>query len=93
MKSGLIQPLTTTESPIKRSTNIGVKKIREYTSEYQSKNNVLLFPEHLDSDWVYGFRRWCYDMKGLRPSTIRKRMKALTRFSNWSMKSMELTLA
>jgi integrase len=68
----------------KRSTNTSIKQIREYTSEYQTKNNVLLFPEDLDSDWVYGFCRWSYDRKGLRPSTIRKRMKALTRFSNWS---------
>ncbi len=68
----------------KRSTNTSIKQIREYTSEYQTKNNLLLFPEDLDSDWLYGFCRWSYDRKGLRPSTIRKRMKALTRFSNWS---------
>jgi hypothetical protein len=68
----------------KRSTNTSIKQVREYASEYQMKNNILLFPEDLDSDWVYGFCRWSYDRKGLRPSTIRKRMKALTRFSNWS---------
>ena len=39
----------------KRSTNTSIKQIREYTSEYQTKNNVLLFPEDLDRDGGRGF--------------------------------------
>jgi len=68
----------------KRGVISSIKQIIEYTTEYQNKNHTLLFPDELDRDWVYGFVKWSYDRKGLKPSTINKRIKVLSHFSSWS---------
>jgi integrase len=68
-----------------------IKQIIEYTTYYQNRNNTLLFPDELDRDWVYGFIKWSFDTKGLKPSTIKKRVKVLSHFSNWSKEKYNTT--
>lgn len=68
-----------------------IKQIIEYTTYYQNKNNTLLFPDELDRDWVYGFIKWSFDTKGLKPSTIKKRVKVLSHFSGWSKEKYNTT--
>ena len=68
----------------KRGVMSSIKQIIEYTTHYQNKNNTLLFPDEIDRDWVYGYIKWSYDAKGLKPSTINKRVKVLSSFSSWS---------
>ena len=68
----------------KRGVMSSIKQIIEYTNQYQNKNNTLLFPDEIDRDWVYGYIKWSYDIKGLKPSTINKRIKVLSSFSTWS---------
>lgn len=68
-----------------------IKQIIEYTTYYQNKNNTLLFPDELDRDWVYGFIKWSFDTKGLKPSTIKKRVKVLSHFSGWSKEKYKTT--
>ena len=80
--------IDSTYNPQRNSTKRGVlssiKQIREYTTEFQSKHKKLLFPDEIDRDWLYGFIKWSYDKKGLKPTTINKRIKVLSHFSNWS---------
>ena len=82
-------------NPQRRSTKRGVlssiKQIIEYTSQYQNKNKTLLFPDEIDRDWVYGYIKWSYDIKGLKPSTINKRIKVLSHFSSWSKEKYNTT--
>ena len=68
-----------------------IKQIIEYTSHYQNKINNLLFPDEIDRDWVYGYVKWSYDIKGIKPSTINKRIKVLSHFSSWSKEKYNTT--
>lgn len=74
----------------KRGVMPSIKQIIEYTSHYQNKINNLLFPDEIDRDWVYGYIKWSYDIKGIKPSTINKRIKVLSNFSSWSKKKIIL---
>jgi hypothetical protein len=65
-----------------KTLNPPIKDIKNYTTEYQLKNKILLLPSDLNEDWVNGLIKWCYK-KGLQPSTIRKRTKVLINFSTW----------
>ena len=62
--------------------NPPIKDVKEYTTEYQLKNKVLLLPSDIDEEFVSGLIKWCYK-RGLQPSTIRKRTKILSMFSTW----------
>ena len=68
-----------------------IKQIIEYTSHYQNKINNLLFLDEIDRDWVYGYIKWSYDIKGIKPSTINKRIKVLSHFSSWSKEKYNTT--
>lgn len=65
-----------------QSLNPPIRDIKEFTTEYQIKNKVLLLPSDIDEDFVSGLIKWCYK-RGLQPSTIRKRTKILSMFSTW----------
>jgi integrase len=75
----------------KRGVMSSIKQIIEYTTQYQNKNNTLLFPDEINRDWVYGFIKWCYKIKGLKPSTINKRIKVLSSFSSWCKEKYNTT--
>lgn len=66
--------------------NPPIKDIKQFTTEYQLKNKVLLLPSDINEDWVSILIKWCYK-RGLQPSTIRKRTKVLSNFSTWSKKN------
>lgn len=75
----------------KRGVMSSIKQVIEYTTQYQNKNSTLLFPDEIDRDWVYGYIKWSYDTKGLKPSTINKRIKVLSNFSSWSKEKYNTT--
>ena len=75
----------------KRGVMSSIKQIIEYTSQYQKKNSTLLFPDEIDRDWIYGFIKWSYEVKGLKPTTINKRIKVLSNFSSWSKEKYNTT--
>ena len=78
-------------SSTKRGVLSSIKQIIEYTSQHQYKSKSLLFPDEIDRDWVYGYIKWSYDIKGLKPSTINKRIKVLSHFSSWSKEKYNTT--
>jgi hypothetical protein len=75
----------------KRGVISSIKQIIKYTSHYKNKINNLLFPDEIDRDWVYGYIKWSYDIKGIKPSTINKRIKVFSYFSSWSKKKYNTT--
>ena len=77
-------PLYPNRDSTRKGISTSIKQIREFCTIYQNKNHVLLFPEDLDDDFMTEFISWSYDVKGLQPSTIRKRIKTFTTFSSWS---------
>jgi len=62
--------------------NPPIRDVIEFTTEYQLKHKVLLLPTDIDEGWINSLIKWCYS-RGLQPSTIRKRTKVLSHFSNW----------
>lgn len=77
-------PLYPNRNSTRKGISTSIKQIREFCTIYQNKNHVLLFPEDLDDDFMTEFISWSYEVKGLQPSTIRKRIKTFTTFSSWS---------
>ena len=75
----------------KRGVMSSIKQIIEYTTQYQNKNSTLLFPDEIDRDWIYGYIKWSYEVKGLKPTTINKRIKVLSNFSSWSKEKYNTT--
>jgi len=73
--------------PNRKSTQQGtltsIKQIREFSTMYQKDHKILLFVDDLTDDFMTEFIRWSYDKKGIKPSTIRKRMKTYTTFCTW----------
>jgi len=65
-----------------RTINTSIKEIKTYTEEYQFKHKIKLLPQDIDEEWIWGLIRWSYD-KGIQPTTIKKRIKTLVKFSNW----------
>jgi integrase len=84
MKSGLIQPSITTEPQLRE---VQIQVSNKYENILQSIKPKTMYYYFLRIWIVTGYMDFVDGVmigKGLRPSTIRKRMKALTRFSNWS---------
>ena len=77
-------PVYPNRDSTRKGISTSIKQVREFCTQYQNKNHLLLFPEDLNDDFMTEFISWSYDEKGLQPSTIRKRIKTLTSFSTWS---------
>ena len=65
-----------------KTINTSIKEIKSFTQEYQFKQKIKLLPQDIDEEWIWGLIRWSYD-KGIQPTTIKKRIKTLVKFSNW----------
>lgn len=65
-----------------KTINTSIREIKSYTEEFQYKEKVKLLPQDIDEEWMWGLIRWSYN-KGLQPTTIKKRIKTLVKFSNW----------
>lgn len=40
--------------------NTSIKEIKSYTQEYQVNNKVILLPQDIDEEWIWGLIKWSY---------------------------------
>jgi integrase len=67
----------------KRTILTQVKYIKEFSENYELKENISLITDDIDEDFIRKFVFWCYENQNLQPSVLKKRLRGFTNFREW----------
>ena len=78
----------------KRTILTQVKHIKEFSENYELKENISLITDDIDEEFIRKFVMYCYENQNLQPSVLKKRLRGFTNFREWMerVKKQPITL-
>ena len=70
----------------KRTILTQIKHIKEFSEDYEMKENISLLIDDIDEQFIRKFTYWCYENQNLQPSVLKKRLRGFTNFREWMLR-------
>ena len=69
-----------------------IKHIKEFSEQYELKENISLLIDDIDEEFIRKFVYWCYTNQNLQPSVLKKRLRGFTNFREWMLRVQKQTI-
>jgi integrase len=70
----------------KRTILTQIKHIKEFSEEFEMKENISLLVDDITEEFIKKFVYWCYDKQNLQPSVLKKRLRGFSNFREWMLR-------